>query len=30
MSALAGKCQPDGTCTCNTGFVKKASGKCGI
>ncbi|APR80329.1 Tryptophan synthase alpha chain [Minicystis rosea] len=29
MSALAGKCNADATCTCNAGYTKQASGKCG-
>lgn len=29
MSAFAGKCNDDGTCTCNAGFTKNAEGKCG-
>ena len=29
MSSFAGKCNDDGTCTCNAGFTKNAEGKCG-
>ncbi len=29
MSALAGTCNPDGTCNCNPAYVKRSSGKCG-
>jgi hypothetical protein len=29
MSSFAGKCNDDGTCTCNEGFTKNADGKCG-
>jgi hypothetical protein len=29
MSALAGSCNSDATCTCKAGYTKKASGKCG-
>ena len=29
MSSFAGKCNDDGTCTCNAGFTKNADGKCG-
>jgi hypothetical protein len=30
MSSYAGKCNPDGTCTCTPPFVLNAEGKCGM
>lgn len=30
MSALAGTCNPDGTCACQNGYGKTSSGKCGV
>lgn len=30
MSALAGHCNADASCTCNAGYTKQPSGKCGL